>query len=175
MNSKTIVIISSFLLGLLLILGGTYTVIDRFINNTGLLFEGVVALSLGFMLVMIVVVASALGNTIMTFGEILENQVKLSDKMSKPYSNSISDFMKNSSIQIVSMDEMGDSPFGSSGSSINIGEILSHGFTNNKKDLEDMTHEELKAEISKSIKKEEFERADEISKIIKIKFGDSEK
>ncbi len=81
MNSTGIILIASIILGAALFGSGTYFIINNIVEPQGLLFEGIAMLSLGTIMILLVTVASALGKTMITFGDIISKQAEIQKKL----------------------------------------------------------------------------------------------
>lgn len=165
MNSRLIMIISAIAAGAGLLVGGGYLTIDNIIEPQGYLFEGIVLSALGIITLLMVVVAVSIGKTILMFIDIMQKQITMQQKIrdiSSPGLN-ISDVLKNmmpgtniTSIDVSSPVEIPDSL-----------KSLIKNLTPGTGDLDEMGMEDLEKELSKAVKKDDFERAEEINKAIK--------
>ena len=81
MNSKIFTFIVSIISGAALLIGGGYLMINNYLNPQGLMFEGIVLSALGIILILMVTIALSIGETIMIFGKIMEQQVNIQREM----------------------------------------------------------------------------------------------
>jgi len=171
MNAKTILILIAGLLGTALIIGGGYVAITNLIQPEGNLFEGVALASIGVGLNLMVLIASTIGRTIIMFSEILAKQTQIHKEMtSMNRGGNIGDILKNIMPPGTQIHRLDADPAG--GDSINrISEILSGKFPLGKKALQDMNLGELEDALAKAVKKDNFERAEEIKKEIEARQG----
>lgn len=185
MNVKTIIILLAGLLGFILTLGGTYVLIDNLIQPKGYLFEGIVLLSLGFVLDLMVIIASSIGQTMLLFADIIQKQTDLHNEVinqansqkSSGMSSFLDGLMKNGgkgSVIIKDLDNPDSEPKEMPIDGISdIGDIISKMMKGNKK-LRDMNIDELEKELSKAVKNDDFEKAEEIKKEIQSRQNNSE-
>lgn len=174
-----IIIYLSIIIGAILLLGGSYITIENLINPQGLLFEGVVGLSLGIILLMIIVVASTIGKTIIIFSEILDQTTNLNKQISQiktpPPSQSL--FAGTIPIHVTDLDtgETKSTSINSENTEDFINKInkfnekLLNSFDNhkNKKDLQHLSNLELEKKLADAIKVDNFEEAAKINAILK--------
>ena len=187
---KALVIFASIILGLALTIGGTYFAIYNLIEPQGLLFEGIVALSMGIILLMIVMVALSVGKTIMTFGDILEQTTELNKKVAQAnrpqMPNLFSGMLPGSSMTITDLEtgETKSSPLNPDDNIKSINDMImnamkaagrtpgsnfesTHGKAPDKKiPLRELTDKELQSALSEAVKEDDYERAGEINVII---------
>jgi hypothetical protein len=178
---KGILIYLSIVAGIMLSVGGGYHIIDNIIEPKGLLFEGIMALSMGAILLMIVMIASTVGKTIMLFGEILEQTTRLNLEMAKarppqPQVGGIASLLAGINPNNVTITDLStiDPKFKTPGPE-KVEDFLNEifktpGMSHRSKDsLEEMSVKRLEEELAKAIKEDNFERAEEINKTIKLK------
>lgn len=189
MTSKLLIIILSSLFGAALLLSGTYIIIDNIIKPQGYLFEGIVLSGIGSILVLMVMIGISIGNTIMIFGNILTQQAEIQKEMREMTAKAASRPGNISSILSNLIPGIQDGTTSISITDLSTGESTGNGklpFDLNsikeklkktqdeiKSDIHNMNIEELEAELSKAVKKDDFERAERISQAIKLLKGDS--
>jgi hypothetical protein len=170
---KGIIIYISILVGLALTIGGSYFIINNLIEPSGLMFEGIIASGLGIALLMIVIVAATIGKALLMFGEILEQTTRLNHELSKkrqPTSN-LSNFLQNmmpgNSMTITNMDtgETKKTPLGDMNDMIM--NAMEAAGSKTGDELNSLDDKELEKLLAKSIKKDDFEKAAEISSILR--------
>lgn len=176
MNYRTIIIIASVLIGITLCITGAVICIGNFLNPVGHLFEGVVLFSIGVSMMMLIIIASALGNTMTQFGEILANQKDLISNKTKPMDigSIMSSMMRegDTGIQITNLNtgETTSTPFdfinNQKGSLM---DAILRGAGSIKKNLDQMTLDELEKELKLCLDSENFERATEVRNMIQSK------
>jgi hypothetical protein len=173
---KGIIIYISILLGLALTIGGSYFIINNLIEPNGLMFEGIIAAGLGITLLMIVIVASTIGKTLLMFGDILEQTTKLNHELSKKTQstsnlpNFFQNMMPGNSMTITNMDtgETKKTPLGDMGKMNDmIMNAMEAAGRKTVDDLNSLDDNELEKLLAKSIKKDDFEKAAEISYILR--------
>lgn len=177
---KGIIIYLSILLSLSLLIGGGVLIYQYFIESKELLFEGVIIFSLGIMLTMIVMIASALGNTINLFGNIFNETTKISNKLSEQLirqqkqqnqQNQINLFKGNTpgTMQITDLSSL-INPLGpKDNNSEIINDLFQNLFKNSpkvNKSYNDLSDKELKEILEQAIKEDNFEKASEIKTIL---------
>jgi hypothetical protein len=160
MNPTGFTIIASSLLGAALSATGMYLIIDNLIQPQGLLFEGIVMLGLGFILILMVTIAVALGNTMITFADIMNKQAEIQKDMRS--------FTPNSTPNPISeiIKKMMENPQSFTVQPI----ITTNGFRidDDEEDMySDMSLDELESRLADAIKKDDYESAEEINKEIK--------
>jgi len=174
MNSKLIILLLSGFASLALLIGGGYLVLDDFIQPKGLLFEGIVLMSLGLISGLMITVALSIGQTIMIFGQIMEQQVKIQQEMREMSSRTmggtdLGSVLKRmippgASISITDL-ETGESSGNMPSIDLDVIKNIMRG--GKSLGIEDMGLEELEKELAKAVKKDDYERADKINKAIK--------
>jgi pyruvate/2-oxoglutarate dehydrogenase complex dihydrolipoamide dehydrogenase (E3) component len=184
MTSRLFIFIFSAIVGAGLLLSGAYLIIDNLMQPQGLLFEGIVISGLGAILILMVMVALSIGQTIMIFGNILTSQAEIQKEMremserASSRQGNIGSLLSNiipgiqdgtTSISIT--DLTGQTP----GSEIPLDLQSIRDMMMMKKgktpDIKNMSLEELEIELSKAVKKDDFERAEKINQAIKFLKG----
>jgi hypothetical protein len=161
MNSKITLLFLSGLTSLMLSLSGLYLIANNLIQPQGYLFEGIVLLSLGLISGLMVTIALSIGQTILIFGQIMEQQALIQKEMKeisdKTSGIGINSFLKTiltpgANISIDSGDMTKDIP-----------DIIKKLIRNtDKKTIEDMDIKELEDELAKAVKSDRFEEAEKI-------------
>lgn len=183
MNSKIFTFIVSIISGAALLIGGGYLMINNYLNPQGLMFEGIVLSALGIILILMVTIALSIGETIMIFGKIMEQQVNIQREMREMANitkgrGGIDSILSNllpgaSSISITDL-ESGETKSSDLDIPIDIDAIrklMSNSRPlkpSGKSSLGDMNLEQLEKELAKAIKKDDYEKAEEINKAIKV-------
>jgi pyruvate/2-oxoglutarate dehydrogenase complex dihydrolipoamide dehydrogenase (E3) component len=184
MTSRLFIFIFSAIVGAGLLCSGAYLIIDNLMQPQGLLFEGIVISGLGAILILMVMVALSIGQTIMIFGNILTSQAEIQKEMremserASSRQGNIGSLLSNiipgiqdgtTSISIT--DLTGQTP----GSEIPLDLQSIRDMMMMKKgktpDIKNMSLEELEIELSKAVKKDDFERAEKINQAIKFLKG----
>jgi len=178
MNSKIFMLFLSSAISLALIGASLYLTIDNIIAPKGTLFEAAVLFSIGILIGLMVTIALSIGQTILVFGEIMQQQIKLQQEM-RNMSNvsqgreNLQSFLSNllppeAKITKISIDDDFDLK--------SIAQDLKGYNTEQTKEFGDMNLTELEKELSKAIVDDDFERAQKINKAIKLlgESGDSE-
>lgn len=189
MKLTGILIVNSVLITLGLLSSGAYLIIDNLVQPTGNLFEGIVIFSMGMIMSMLLLIASTLGKVIQTFTEVYTQQIEIqktvNDFYNKPRPRTIGDIINSAakdSITITNLEtgETTSQPLDDdrinkifSGSDP-LTNFLSNMLANSKKPVDDdnldnLSIEQLEQELSKAVKKDDFERAQEIRDLIKNK------
>lgn len=192
MNTKLITFIISIIAGLSLIVVGGYLAIDNYLHPQGLLFEAIVLGALGVLLTLMVTIAMSIGETILIFGKIMEQQVQMQKEMREISNMSTVKSGNINSILSNLLPGMTDENTSISITDLNTGEkadpdsfpidleavrkmmskeTTENNSTQNNK-IENMNLKQLEEELSKAIKKDNYERAGEINKAIKKLKGD---
>jgi len=183
MNSKIFTFIVSIISGAALLIGGGYLMINNYLNPQGLMFEGIVLSALGIILILMVTIALSIGETIMIFGKIMEQQVNIQREMREMANitkgrGGIDSILSNllpgaSSISITDL-ESGETKSSDLDIPIDIDAIrklMSNSRPlkpSGKSSLGDMNLEQLEKELAKAIKSDNYEKAEEINKAIKV-------
>jgi excinuclease UvrABC helicase subunit UvrB len=178
MKLTGILIVNSVLITLGLLSSGAYLIIDNLVEPTGNLFEGIVIFSLGMVMSMLLLIASTLGKVIQTFTDVYTQQIDIQQKVNDFYSKSkpktIGDIINSAakdSITITNLDT-GETTSQPIGPGDPIANFLSNMLANTKRpadenSLDNLSIEQLEKELSKAVKKDDFERAQEIRDLIK--------
>lgn len=163
MNPTGIILILSGLAGIVLTTFGGYTVIDNLITPQGYMFEGIVLSGLGIVLLLLVVIASAIGKTMITFADILQKQADVHKAIREQkttggmnLTNMLTNMMNNppKGFTFETSGEMPDS--------------LKNLIKQYPKDsLEGLGLEELEKKLAKAVKDDNYEEAEKINKAIK--------
>ena len=177
MNSKIFMLLLSSAISLGLIGASCYITIDNIIAPKGTLFEAAVLFSIGVLIGLMVTIAMSIGQTILVFGEIMQQQIKLQQEM-RNISNvsqgreSLQSFLSNilppeAKITKISIDDFNLK---------SLAKDLKENAGQETKEFGDMNLTELEKELSKAIVEDDFERAQKINKAIKLlgESGDSE-
>lgn len=184
MKSSGLIILLSIILSFGLIVSGTYLVIDNMVHPQGNLFEGIVLSSLGIIVMLLLVIASSLGTAIQTFTNVFTQQVEMQQTMTEYLSKSMSQRprsigdilsgmanMGESSISITNLDtgETSTRPIGDEDSLGKINDIILNALnkkSGHPKELKDMNRQQLERELAKAVKKDDFEKANEIKELL---------
>lgn len=186
MKSSGLIILLSIILSFGLIVSGTYLVIDNMVHPQGNLFEGIVLSSLGIIVMLLLVIASSLGTAIQTFTNVFTQQVEMQQTMTEYMSKSMSqrprsigdilgsmgmDNIKESSISITNLDtgETSTRPISGEDSLGKINDIIPNALnkkSGHPKELKDMNRQQLEKELAKAVKKDDFEKANEIKELL---------
>lgn len=184
MKSSGLIILLSIILSFGLIVSGTYLVIDNMVHPQGNLFEGIVLSSLGIIVMLLLVIASSLGTAIQTFTNVFTQQVEMQQTMTEYLSKSMSQRprsigdilsgmanMGESSISITNLDtgETSTRPISGEDSLGKINDIILNALnkkSGHPKELKDMNRQQLERELAKAVKKDDFEKANEIKELL---------
>jgi len=172
------------LMGIVLTIGGLTLSIMSYFYSLGYIFEGLVFTILGTIIFLIIMIASSVGKTFMTFNKVFTSQVKMNQtliselinkKTNNPNIDSILSSLMPGNITITDM-ETGETssssfPIGEEDSLKKINDMISKAMRSGKKkeNLEDMNIFELEKELAKALKKDDFEKAGEINILLKAK------
>jgi len=181
MKLTGILIISSILITLGLLSSGTYLITYNLVQPSGNLFEGIVIFSLGMIMSMLLLIASTLGKVIQTFTDIYTQQVDIQQKVNnfyaKPRPMTIADIINNAkdSITITNLEtgETTSQPITGDINSTNdpVANFLRNMMANNPGSMEDnlsnLSIEQLEKELASAVKRDDYERAQEIRDLIK--------
>lgn len=183
MNSKIFIFIVSIIAGVGLLIGGGYLIINNYLNPQGLMFEGIVFSALGIILILMVTIALSIGETIMIFGKIMEQQVNIQREIEEMTNitkgrGGIDSILSNlipgaSSISITDL-ESGETKSLDLDMPIDINAIrkLMSNPINQKPtgkiSLGDMNLEQLEKELANAIKSDNYEKAEEVNQAIKV-------
>lgn len=175
-----IIIYLSIIIGAILLLGGSYITIENLINPQGLLFEGIVGLSLGIILLMIIVVASTIGKTIMIFSEILDQTTNLNKQISQvktPPQNLFNGVipihftnLDTGETKTTSINPENTEDFINKINKINdkmLSKLIHDTQGKNKTSLQYLSNLELEKKLADAIKVDNFEEAAKINAILK--------
>lgn len=195
MNAKALLFLITTLSGFVLTILGAYVTIDNLMTPQGNLFEGVVLFSLGLVTLLMMVIASSLGKTILIFSDVYAKQLDMQKEMSEFYTKtlkgptSFNDIFGNlrgaglgNSMTITNLDtgETTSTPLGSPDSLSKINDMIlgalgqGQGAKKIRKDIDDMDIAELEKELKKALKNDNFERASEIRDLIKKQKGEDD-
>lgn len=154
------------------------------VHPQGNLFEGIVLSSLGIIVMLLLVIASSLGTAIQTFTNVFTQQVEMQQTMTEYLSKSMSQRprsigdilsgmanMGESSISITNLDtgETSTRPIGDEDSLGKINDIILNALnkkSGHPKELKDMNRQQLERELAKAVKKDDFEKANEIKELL---------
>lgn len=165
MNPTGIMLILSGLVGLILSVFGAYTVVDNLMHPQGLLFEGIVLGGLGIIMLLLVTIASAIGKTMLTFVDIMRKQAELQNQLRQPQAGGgmaslLSKMLSNpNNITIETTGTMPD----------NLKNLMKQWYPD--PEYADMTIEQLEERLAQAMKKEDYEEAEEINKVLRKKKG----
>lgn len=195
MNAKALLFLITTLSGFVLTIVGSYVTIDNLMTPQGNLFEGVALFSLGLITLLMMVIASSLGKTILVFSDVYAKQLEMQKEMSEFYTKtlkgptSFSDIFGHlrgsgigNSMTITNLDtgETTSTPLGSQDSLSKINEMIlgamghGQGAKKIRKDIDGMNIDELEKELKKALKSDNFERASEIRDLIKKHKGEDD-
>lgn len=180
---KGLLIYLSIFIGLSLTIGGGYIAIDNLVHPKGLLFEGIVGAAIGITLLLIIMLAKTFGDIVLVFTKILEQTTELNEKISqssKPnFSSLLSDMMPPGST--FTMTDLNTGKTQSTSINLNKAEALEKmnkmlfDALKNNENLDDLSNFELEEKLADAIKKDDFEKASEISAVLrKRKNSDSD-
>jgi len=181
MNYKVFTIMLATIVGCVFTVTGGYNLVEGILNHTPL-FEGAAIMGIGIVTLLSVVIAMSLGKTISMFNQILKNQAdmqqKINQQMAQNSNQGLSSLFGMIPKNFTVIDNRGEDPSEFSASTAGeavrkVNEMLFGKFPG-AKDLNDMSIKELEEELAKMLKKEDYERADLISKIITEKKGGEE-
>ena len=181
MKSSGLVVITSIIIAFVLTIGGGYISIDNLIHPQGNLFEGIITFSLGVIVFLLLAMASTLGRTIQAFTEIYTHQLEMQKTMQEFYARaaksrpkSIGDILGGlgNSMTITNLDtgETTSTPI-SDDPIKNFQDIIKNSlFAATGKsepiDPKDMNREQLEQELAKAVKKDDYEKANEIKELL---------
>lgn len=189
MKLTGLLIVNSVLITLGLLSSGAYLIIDNLVQPTGNLFEGIVIFSMGMIMSMLLLIASTLGKVIQTFTDVYTQQIEIqktvNDFYNKPKPKTIADIIGGAakdSITITNLETGETTSQSLDDDRINkifsgndpIANFLKSMIDNNSKpvdgnNLNNLSIEQLEQELSKAVKKDDYERAQEIRDLIKNK------
>jgi len=166
----------TLIFSILLIISGTYLVIDNMIHHYGFLFEGIMTLSMGFIMLMTSLIVITLNKTIEVFSKIFEQQVEIQEKLLYkitkkpdfelfPGKMTITDLdtgeVKNINNENDLIKKMNDIITGKVENPIENPTKI-----NPNKKLKDMTQKELETALSEAIENDKFEIAEKIKTLL---------
>lgn len=180
---KFIIIYLASFAGLFFISSGLYMLVKELIQPQDLWFQGAMFLGLGITLQMIVLVASTIGNSILLFDEILSQtthlyELMLQQEKNKSKTNPMSGMFNSITIKNPNTGEETTTPLNSSNIADSLNDInkaiidsimkgpqesFKPKKRGRKKNLENMNLGELEAQLAEAIKKDDYEKASEIS------------
>lgn len=191
---KGIIIYLSILSGLLLLICGSYITIENYFEPQGLLFEGIMATGLGIAILMIVLVASTIGKTIIVFGDILSQTAELNKVMTEQAKQSRPGFTdllygmmppgSTFSVTDINTGKTRSAPIDENSEDAleKINKLMQETFENRVKSnvekndsLNLLTNKELENRLLIAIKEDDFEKASEINKILKERLDNDNK
>lgn len=194
MNIKTILIFIAGIVGTILLTGGAYIAFSNLIKPEGYLFEGVVLMSLGFILDVSILIATTLGQTILMFSDVLKKQTELYEEVRKQREEQttqsrgsgglgglFSELIKNAggqgSISIQDLDDPDGTPkvipLGDMDDINSIKDIMS-GKGKSENNLSDLSIEQLEEKLSVAVTEDKFEEAEKIKKEIQSRNSSSD-
>lgn len=166
MNSKITLLLFSGLLSLILSLSGLYLIANNLIQPQGYLFEGIVLLALGLISGLMVTIALSIGQTILLFGQIMEQQAIIQKEMRDISNKTSGGNGFNSLLKTIITPGANISittDIDSEDFSKDIPEVIKKLIRNNdNKIIEDMDIKELEDELAKAVKADRFEEAEKI-------------
>lgn len=176
-----LIIALTTVLGVGMTIGGALLAAYSYIEKTGYVFEGFVTFALGVMMLMIVLIASTIGKTFMLYNKLYAGQIDMQQllvdemmkqKMPKGGLDTLFGGLKpggNIIIKDLNTGEVSEGDFTGEDAIQKINEVFFSALNKrgSKKELEDMDLKELEKELAKAIKKEDFETAEKINKLIK--------
>lgn len=171
---KGAIIFSALALGAILTVGGISVMIFDAIRPSGYYFESVVATSLGILMLLMVIVANAVGQAIQTFSKVFEKQVEMQEKFAE-FMQQKQNSQRGLSPGILGIpggafevDLTGVEPGDISKLVSDIMKKTVSNYAGNKSI--DKQIEDLEEQLAKAVKAEDFEKAEEISNLlIKLK------
>ena len=178
MKLTGILILNAVLITLGLLFSGAYLIIDNLVEPTGNLFEGIVIFSLGTVMSMLLLVASALGKVIQTFTEINTQQIDIQQKVNDFYNRSkprtIADIINSAAKDSITITNLDTGETTSQPISDPVATYLSDWMNllakNSKQgddNLSNLSIEQLEKELASAVKRDDYERAQEIRDLIK--------
>lgn len=173
MKSATVAILS-ILLSLGLVVAGTSVTISNLVSPSGRLFEGIVLLSLGAIVIFLLSIVSTLGKVIQTFNDIYTQQVEIQKTVNDFYSNqkprTLGDILGSSGTGGFTFTDLTTSKDGEP--PINLFEIINkikQTRGDNYGNLDSLSIQQLEEKLAQAVKNENFELAQEIRDLIKNK------
>lgn len=189
MKLSGVILLASTLISSLLIIFGVYITINNLVRPSENLFEGIMMVSIGLVMAIVLIIANSIGKTILLFQEIFTNQLNFQQKMaeffrenSTPEPRSIGDIIKGmggeGSVTITNLNtgETSTTNLGKLGGINDFSKLILKSMIDgamnkaeekNKNILENMNREELEAELAKAVSSDDFEKALEIRGLLK--------
>lgn len=170
---KGIILVAATLMSFALVVGGAYVTIDNTIHPQGNLFEGIMCLSVGLIMLIVASMVNTLHNTIKLFVDVFDQQVEIQTKVQNEINkrNEMSSG-PGSGVTFLDMSNPGNLPPEVEKSMEMISKAFGMklpGAGSMKKKLEEMSLEELDAALVKALAKDDFEQATKIRDLIKEK------
>jgi len=177
---KFIVIYLSIITGTLLSISGAVLLAMNFFNPQGYMFEGAMLLASGITLLLIVMIASTLGKTVMLFDEILNQTTNLYEELlrAKQSRPKMPGSIQSLTITDINTGKEVTTPLDGESIEVSLGKIneaiLSEMMKGpkpqrrKKKEMKDMNLKELEKELATAVKLDKFEIAKEINGYIHI-------
>jgi hypothetical protein len=168
---KGIILVAATLMSFALIVGGAYVTINNAIHPQGNLFEGIMGLSIGLIMLLVASMVNTLNNTIKLFVEVFDQQVSIQTKVQKEINRRNEEDKMSPGVTFLDMSKPGAIP---PEALEKANEMFSKVFSGamgglGKKSLEDMNLEELDNALQKALDKDDYERASKIRDLIKEK------
>ena len=179
MKLTGILIVNSVLITIGLLSSGAYLIVYNLVQPTGNLFEGIVIFSLGTIMSMLLLIASTLGKVIQTFTEVYTQQIDIQQKVTDFYTKSkpktIGDIITNASKDSITITNLDTGETTSQPINDPIANYLSDWMNllaksskqGDENNLSNLSIEQLEQELSNAVKKDDYERAQEIRDLIK--------
>lgn len=182
MNSKLFTLFLSSIVSVGLIGCSIYLAVDNMIAPKGNIFEAIILFSIGVLIGLMITISLAIGQTILTFGNIMQQQIKIQQDIRNmtnfsPEKETINSILSNIIPPGFNLESMNISieDFDK------IDRELKDSIKKTDKALKDSTNKiidtkklcnmniaELEKELSNAVKKEDFERAAQINMAIKF-------
>lgn len=167
--TKGLIIISSIFIGAILSIVGTIGIFLDLLKPTGYFFESVMAMSVGLAMLLMVIVANAVGQAIQTFSKVFEKQVEMQEKVNELMQKTHSPFgfgmlgIPSSAMEI----DLTNKNINPEELSKLITDIMSKSKTPRpvNKNL-DKQIADLEFQLAKAVKEEDFEKAEELSNLL---------
>ena len=185
---RVLIIYASIFIGATLLIGGLTFFLSNIFNPQGFLFESIMSIAGGITLLMIVLIASTIGDTIMLYDAILRQTTRLYEELIKqtkekprqkplnlPDNIIITNMNTGEESTIpIDMSKMDDSMKKINDEMLNY--LMNAGKKKNtlkpvirkNKELKDMNLKELEKELSTAVKKDDYEKASEINGYIHL-------
>ena len=183
---KTLIIHASIFIGATLLVGGLIFFVSNIFNPQGFLFESIMSIAGGITLLMILLIASTIGDTIMLYDSILRQTTRLYEELIKqtkekprqkplnlPDNIIITNMNTGEESTIpIDMSKMDDSMKKINDEMLNYlmnaGKNKLKPIIRKNKELKDMNLKELEKELSTAVKKDDYEKASEINGYIHL-------